>query len=370
MAQHNGFDDFHQLARELQDANELPFSDLLRPERVGQALVALGIEFRERVYTPIATLWMFLSQTLSPDHSCQDAVARLLAWRLARGLPACSTDTTSYCEARQRLPQQLIRQLTTDVARDMEQAAATQWLWKGRHVKVVDGSTVNMSDTPENQAAYPHSRSQIPGVGFPIVRVVAIFSLATAAVLDAAMAPMRGKKTGETTLFRRLRAVLNVGDVLLADSLFSGYRDLAECRLRSVDVVARQHGTRHTDFSRGQWLGTFDHLVTLRRPRFIEDRFTRAEWERLPQELQVRELRYSVLQRGFRSKEITIITTLVDANAYSVTEIAALYRERWHCELDLCSLKSSLQMAHLPLQDSGDGREGSLDALAGLQSDP
>lgn len=347
MAKHNEFEDSDQIYRRLRQANELPFSDLLKPERVARALEALGVEFRERVFSPIATLWMFLSQALSADHSCQDAVARLLAWRLARGLSPCSTDTSSYCEARQRLPLQLIRQLTKDAAENMEQQADEQWLWKGRHVKIVDGSTVTMADTPANQAVYPQSSGQRPGVGFPIARLLVVFSLSTAAVLDAALASIHGKKTGETTLFRRLFAVLCAGEVLLADRLFASFRELALCLLRGVDVVARQHQSRRTDFRRGRWLGTLDHVVTLKRPQFNKARFTRDEWNQLPQELRVRELRFEVTQPGFRTKAITLVTTLLDPIAYPAEEIAALYRERWHCELDLRSLKFSLQMGHL-----------------------
>jgi len=347
MAQHNEFQNAEQIYRQLQQAKELPFSDLLRPERVAAVLAALGIEFRERVYTPIATLWMFLSQVLSPDHSCQDAVARLLAWRLARGLSPCSLDTASYCEARQKLPRKLLQRLTIDVAAGLEQQADASWLWKGRHVKIVDGSTVSMPDTPQNQATYPQSHNQPPGVGFPIARLVVVFSLVSGAVVDAALASIHGKKTGENTLFRRLRHALQPGDVLLADCLFSGFRELATCLRQGVDVVAGQHATRHTDFRSGRWLGTLDHVVTLPRPRFNGQRFTRAEWEQLPTELQVRELRFHVTQPGFRPREITLVTTLLDAELYPAGEIAALYRERWNCELDLRSLKHSLHMGRL-----------------------
>jgi len=347
MAKHSEFEDFDQIYRRLQQADELPFSDLLKPERVARVLTKLGVEFRERVYTPIATLWMFLSQILSADHSCQDAVARLLLWRVARGKSQCSTETTSYCEARQRLPKELISQLTRDVAGDMQRQAEQQWLWKGRPVKIVDGSTATMPDTPANQAAYPQNSEQQPGVGFPIARLVVVISLATAAVLDATIAATVGKKTGETTLFRGLLGIFQAGDVLLGDRLFASFRELATCLMRGVDVVAGQHGTRRTDFRRGRWLGTLDHVVTWQRPRFNKDRFTQAQWEQLPLELQVRELRYQVTQPGFRVAKITIVTTLLDPVAYPANELAALYRERWHCELDLRSLKSSLQMGHL-----------------------
>ena len=347
MAKHNEFEDFDQIYRRLQQAQELPFSDLLKPERVARVLATLDVRFRERVYTPISTLWMFLSQALSADHSCQDAVARLLAWRATRGKSRCSTETASYCEARQRLPAELIPQLTRDVAGDMQRQAEQSWLWKGRSVKIADGSTATMADTPANQAAYPQSSGQKPGVGFPIARLVVIFSLATAAVLDAAITATVGKKTGETTLFRGLLAVFQAGDVLLGDRLFSSFRELAACAMHGVDVVARQHQTRRTDFRRGRWLGTLDHVVTLQRPKFDKQRFTRAEWKALPQTMQVRELRFNVPQPGFRSSQITLVTTLLDAETYPADDIAALYRERWHCELDLRSLKCSLQMGQL-----------------------
>lgn len=347
MAKHSDFEDFDQIKRQLRQAEQLPFSDLLKPERVARALVELGVEFRERIYTPIATLWMFLSQVLSADHSCQDAVARLLAWRVARGLPPCSIDTASYCESRQRLPKMLLQFLTRDVARDLERSADRRWLWKGRHVKIADGSTATMADTSANQAVFPQSSGQKPGCGFPIVRVVVVFSLATAAVLDAALASIHGKKTGETTLFRSLCAVFCLGDVLLGDRMFSSFRELAECAARGVDVVARQHQTRRTDFRRGRWLGTLDHIVAWQRPNSHKDRFTPDEWAQLPLELQVRELRFRVTQSGFRTSEVTLVTTLLDPLTYPADDIAALYRERWHCELDLRSLKLSLQMSHL-----------------------
>ena len=347
MGQHNEFEGWDQIRRRLRQDEGLPFSQLLTPERVQRALDALGVKFRKRVYTPIVTLWTFLSQALAADHSCLDAVARVLAWRLSQGLAPCSTDTTSYCTARQRLPVELLQTLVRDSGRELEGTAERAWLWKERHVKSVDGTTVTMPDTPENQAAFPQSRNQAPGVGFPIARVLTIFSLAVGAVLDVALAPMRGKKTGETTLFRTLDQALNPGDIVLGDRLFAGYRDVARLRQRNVDGVFRQHASRETDFRRGRWLTLYDHIVVWKRPRFHPDRFTRAEWETLPAETEVREIRYLVAQPGFRPTEITLVTTLLDPVKYPKEELAALFRQRWNAEVDFGSLKSSLQMDHL-----------------------
>lgn len=347
MAEHSEFDGWDQSYRRFRQAEGLPFSDLLSPQRVARALDALGIGFRERIYTPLTTLWTFLSQVLSPDHSCRDAVGRLLAWRLAQGRPPCSIDTASYCDARQKLPLPLLQHLVRETGLEMEQQADKAWLWKGRHVKIPDGTTVIMPDTPANQAAYPQSPSQKPGVGFPIARVVSIFSLAGGAVLDAAMGPAQGKKTGENTLFRGLQKAFQPGDVMLGDRLFCSYQDLATQRARGVDVVARQHQSRRTDFRRGHWLRTLDHVVQWQRPCFNSQRFERATWEALPETMPVRELRFLVTQPGFRPTQITLATTLLDPVEYPADEIAALFRERWHCELDLRSLKTSMQMARL-----------------------
>ena len=183
MAQHSEFEDWDQIARRFQQAGGLPFSELLKPERVAQALAALGIEFRERVYTPVVTLWMFLSQVLSPDHSCREAVARLLAWRLAQDQAPCSPETSSYCDARQRLPLELVQRLVRETGHALDQQAQDEWLWKGRHVKIADGTTVIMPDTHANQSVYPQPSNQPRGVGFPMARLVTIVSLACGVVL-------------------------------------------------------------------------------------------------------------------------------------------------------------------------------------------
>jgi hypothetical protein len=347
MADRNESDNWKEIFRELQKTQGLPFSALLPAEKVDRLLAGVNIEFRDRIYTPAVTLWMFLSQVLSSDHSCREAVARLLAWRAAGGLSACSPKTNSYCDARKRLPLELLQGLVREEARELEQQADENILWKGRHVKIADGTTATMPDTAANQAVYPRRRNQARGVGFPIVRIMFVISWVYGTVLDLAEGPMRGKTTGENTLLRDLSGALQDGDVLLLDRLLGSYQQIANCRDQGVDVVARQHHSRQTDFRRGRWLGTLDHVVTWQRPKFDGQRFDRATWEALPETMEIRELRFQVTQPGFRPTDITIATTLLDASAYSAADLAALYRERWHCELDLRSLKTSLQMTHL-----------------------
>src|SRR5262249_40041465 len=204
MANRNGSDDWKKIFRELQKTQGLPFSALLPAEKVDRLLAGVNVEFRNRIYTPPVTLWMFLSQVLSADHSCRDTVARLLAWRVAGGLPACSAGTSSYCDARQRLPLELLQGLRHEEGRGLEEQADENILGNGRHVKIADGTTATMPDTAANQAAYPRRRNQARGVGFPIVRIMLVLSWTYGTVLDLAEAPMRGKKTGENTLLRQL----------------------------------------------------------------------------------------------------------------------------------------------------------------------
>src|SRR5262249_37057568 len=178
----------------------LPFADSLTERSILDALHEHGVQYRDRLFNPVTTIWGFLGQVLSDDHSCRDAVARVLAHRAASGLAPCSPNTASYCDARARLPTAVLRTLATDTAQQLQESRPEAWRWNGRNVFVADGSHVSMPDTPENQAAYPQPVVQQEGIGFPLARVAVLLSLATGACHDLAIAPYAGKGTGETTL--------------------------------------------------------------------------------------------------------------------------------------------------------------------------
>ena len=163
------------------------FAGLLSEDRILQAFGEARWKWQGWIYTPATTVWTFLSQCLSPDHSCRDAVARLMAWRLARGMPSCSAETGAYCTARDKVPEDACSQLMRETGRQVDEAAPRDWLWLGRRVLNVDGSTITMPDTEANQAEYPQQSSQAPGCGLPIARIVVIFYLAIGSVLDAAI---------------------------------------------------------------------------------------------------------------------------------------------------------------------------------------
>jgi len=337
---------FRRAVAEARRQKGLYFAGLLSEERIDESFGIARALWQGWVYTPAVTVWVFLAQCLSADHSCVEAVAGLIAWRLARGLPACSAKTGAYCTAREDLPEGACSRLMRETGRAVDEAAPRAWRWHGHRVLDVDGSTFTMPDTPENQAEYPQVPGQRPGCGFPIARIVVVFSLAVGTVLDAAIGKYQGKLTGENSLFRTLHPLLEAGDVVLADRYFSGWFDLALLEQRGVHAVVRKHQLRPTDFRRGFRLGPDDHLVAWSKPPRPEW-MSQEQYAALPTLLLLREVRVCVEQRGFRSREVLVVTTLLDPEEYPAEALAQLYRRRWQAELNLRSLKCVLQMDQL-----------------------
>lgn len=332
------------LRRQFLQDGDLPFTDVLSDGIVAQALTAAGVIWLDRIYSPLVTLWVFLGQVLSADHSCRAAVARLIAHRLSHGQRPCSATTGAYCQARKRLPEQFFAAAACLVGRALDAKADSQWLWKGRRVYMFDGSTVSMPDTPENQAAYPQVYNQKPGLGFPIARIGVITSLACGAILNLGFCRYAGKGQGEVSLLRRLWDVLRPGDVLLADSLMSNWTGTFLLKERGVDSVSRLNkALRKADFRRGRRLGHDDHIVRWRKPTSIRS-VDRRTYNSFPADVTIREARFRVEQPGFRTKSIVVVTTLLDPTETTKEDLARLYRARWSNELDLRSIKSTMQM--------------------------
>ncbi len=186
----------------------------LAPSHVAGVLAHEGCQGRNRLFPPHLTLWTFLLQVLSPDGSCREAISRLRPWMIAKGQAPCSPHTGSYCKARKRLPEGGIASLARQSGQRLSDQAPDTWQWKGRRVKIVDGSTVSMPDTAANQEAYPQQRGQQPGLGFPIARLVAVFALASGALTTLGVGPYQGKTTGEMALFRQQQRSVQRGDVV------------------------------------------------------------------------------------------------------------------------------------------------------------
>ena len=255
----------HRIANS--DSNAL--FNLLTHEAMFDKLEQLLPEHRERLYTPTQTLAMFMTQVLHSDRSCQQIVNEMAAVRASAQMKPLSTRTGGYCRARQRMPLTLPRELTRHCANEMIDRLPAGWLWKGRAVKLVDGTTLSMPDTQANQQRFAQSQSQQPGVGFPICRLVGLMCLGCGALIDIAYGPYQGKQTGEQSLLRPLLDNLQDDDVLLGDGFYGTYFLLCELQRRGVDGVFEQMGARKktTDFRRGKSLGRKDHLVSLKGPK-------------------------------------------------------------------------------------------------------
>jgi len=329
------------LRRRFLQEGDLPFTDLLSEDLLMQALADAGVVWNDRIYTPLTTLWVFLSQVLSTEHSCRGAVARFIAHRVSQGDPACSSKTGAYCQARKRLPEAFIATIARTIGRRLEEQAEAGWLWKGHHVYMFDGTTTLMPDTVENRAAYPLTFNQ--NEGLPLARVGAVFSLSCGVILDLATARYAGKGQGEVSLFRQLLGLFSKGDVVLADSLMCNWRNFCELNEREVHFVTRiNKALRRADFRKGTRLGKDDHLV--RWPKGHIREVGRAAQRAMPRYVTVREARIYVRTPGFRSKEIVIVTNLLNPSKYTKEDLADLYRQRWNNELDLRTIKSEMGM--------------------------
>jgi Transposase DDE domain len=342
------FRQFKSITNSFIQGDGLPLRDVLAEDLIERIAAEEDVGFGS-TFTTALVLWAFVTQAISKDQTCLAAVARIITVLVGSGQEACSSHTGGYCKARQKLSEKFLRRLTVEVGQGVEDQAPDAWRWHGRRALLVDGSTTTGPDTAANQAVYPQPQSQKPGWGFPSIRFVVLLALATAALVDAAVGPYSGKESGETALLRTLFASLRDDYVLVADRYYCSYWMLAMLQERGVDCVFRMHQLRHYDFRRGRRLGPDDQIVTWtkpQRPAWMDE----ATYAALPDSLTLRQMRTGVSKPGFRVKELVVVTTLTDAKNYPSAEVLDLYHERWHVELDLRSIKMSLQMDELRCQ--------------------
>ena len=294
-------------------------------------------EHRERLFPPTETLSMFLAQAMNEDRSCQRIVNDVAIKRLVGGLPSCSTRTGAYCRARQRLPLAMLSSLTCYVGNTVSQQSLPQWRWRNRSVKLVDGTTISMPDTADNQTTYPQLSGQKPGLGFPICRLVGLLCLGSGALLDSAISPLKGKGNDEQSLLRSMLGRLNRDDVLLGDAYYATYFLYCSLQKMGVDAVFEQQGSRrlNTDFRKGTRLGERDHLITLTKTRKCPRWMTQEDYDQAPDTVVIREL-----HTGGK----ILVTTLLCAKTTPKKAVQALYKKRWNVELDLRNIKTTLGM--------------------------
>lgn len=308
-----------------------------------------GTNSRQRRFTPHVTFWAFLAQTLAPETSCRDIVRKVQAWWQLRAptADAGSSSTAAYTKARQRLEPETIRGIGSHLIDRMERRVQTSQLWLGRRVRVVDGTTVSMPDTDENQEIYPQPSSQKAGCGFPQMRVVGLFSLATGALLDFAKSSIH---VHESILFRQLMSTLEKGDIVLADRGFCSFHSVWNMSREGIDALMRLNGVRKVDFRRGVKLGPNDRLLTWKKPAQRPKGCTQEEYDALPATMTLRHVRLTVSARGHRTQTVTLVTTLLDPDLYSLQQLGELYLQRWSVELHFREIKITLGMDVLRCQ--------------------
>jgi hypothetical protein len=319
------------------------FAPFLPPGALAQA--AEGPNSRERIYTVRRTFWGFLWQVLNPGSACREVVRQIQALFALHTGGAVDEGTGGYCQARRRLPLETLEKVRQAAAAHAE-THGQRW-WHRLTPKVLDGCSVSLPDTKANQKDYPQPGGQKPGCGFPLLKLVGVFSLATGALLGYAKG---NQHQHELALLEALLELFQPGDLALADRGFCSFVLVARLLLRGVGSVMRLHQARSADLRRGQRLGKRDRLMTWRKPVQKPWYVPAAAWRELPNELPVRVLRFTLRSKGFRPAAVTLVTTLVDAQTYSAEAIARLYARRWQIELWFRDLKTTMGMEVLRCQ--------------------
>ena len=318
----------------------LPFADILTEASIQKVLNEYDVSYRDRVFSPVTTIWGFLSQVLNEDHSCRDTVSRIIAHRTAHGMAVCSPNTASYCTARSRIPTPVLSTLARRTAEELHASVDDRWKWNGRSVFILDGSSVSMPDTPENRAMYPQPPQQAAGLGFPLARITVLLSLATGACHDLAIASYAGKGTGEKSLFRRLYDTLKPGDVVLADALFDDYFIACDLHNRGIDLVVHaqfeRKGTRVAE-SRAD-----GDVIVWQRPQ-KPLRMTGEQYRSYPEQLLMREVTVDARDKNHRVQQFKVVTTILTPSIDG-KQIGTLYEHRWAGEVDIRSIKCTMQM--------------------------
>jgi len=326
-------------------------SAALAPEAIERECRRAGHSWRERLLGPATTVYLFLLQVLHGNTACRHVV-HFGEW---------SFSDAAYCQARKRLPLAVLHALLESTAAAVRTTTSAGSRWLGHRVWVVDGSSFSMPDRPELQRHFGQPGGQRRGCGFPVAKWLALFDLSTGMLLRSASAPLRSHEMAGAAA---VSAELEPGDVVLGDRGFCSYAHLATLRGRELHAVLRVHQRQIVDFApgrpgaapgsrggsglpRSRWIATLgetDQVVAWSRPAAGPSWMTAEEYATLPEEIEVRELRYRVEAKGYRTSEITLVTTLLDRAIYPASELADLYYRRWQVELNFRHMKISMKM--------------------------
>ena len=316
------------------------FQDILP----GEFLKSIDPTERQRSFGHIPVFWAWLAQILEANSSCQKAVGLIQNWCRVSKLPVPSSDTSSYCKARGRLQLSFLQQMHQRVIGHLQSRIGSRDQWNGMTLKAMDGSSVQLMDTEKNQSLYPQPSVQKPGCGFPTMGIVGLLNLGHGGWEHVETCPYAQH---DTKAAASLAIHLKEGDLLLADRAFCSYEVIARCRQQGAHILMRLHQARHKalDWRKGRKIDSNQRIVTWKRPPYrAGGNLTRDQWERLPQTMELRLIRFHYENRAGNKAELIVVTTLLDAQQHAGEDLADLYARRWDIELKLRDLKTTLRM--------------------------
>lgn len=301
---------------------------------------------RVRVYSHAVTFWAFLTQVFSEDASCARAVACVQQWCRQLKIPVPSSNTSSFVEARHRLPENMLKAIHHDLLRQFDRHGCSDDLWRGHVVKAVDATSAQMPDTARNQTKYPQPSSQAPGCGFPVIQLIGVINLITGAWEEFVESDL---SVHEHRGFDLLYGCVTENEILVVDRAYTSYELVARLRAQKSHLIGRHHQARKLDFRRGKKLGPNERLQTWTKPSTQPPGscLSEEQWEQLPEEMDVRIVRVKGPDRAGKATTKYLVTTLLDAEAYPAQEIGSLYFHRWEIELRFRDIKTTMRMEML-----------------------
>lgn len=301
---------------------------------------------RNRHYPDHMAFWAFFSQVSSNDASCAAAVAGIQAWAEQRGLPVPACGTSSYCDARKKLPVEMLREVNNSLYLQLDAHLPSQRHWRGLRPRAEDGTTAQMPDTEMNRKSYPYPNGQQDGCGFPMIRLSGLIDLSHGGLCEFVTSDMN---KSELSNHKQLEGKLQEGDVFIADRLYSGYELIERLSAKGIHFVGRNHQARKIDFRKGLKIGPNERLITWKKSRQLPNgsSLNQTEWEAVPEQMQLRLIRCKGPDREGKQTTRYVVTTLLDHKAYPADEVAALYLHRWEIEVRFRDIKTTLGMEML-----------------------
>jgi len=318
-------------------------SQQLQGEIPPTLLASLSQTQRIRFYSNVVTFWAFLGQVISEDQSCARAVSRVRQWFRMKKQKMPSSDTSSYCEARQNLPIEMLKEVNHHVYRQLDAELPTSSLWRGFRILAEDGTSASMPDTATNQEKFPQPSTQAEGCGFPTVGLCGLINLGHGGLCDFASASI---EVSEQKGHDQLKTYLNAEDLLIGDRLFSTYEIIAGRIEQGGAYIGRHHQARKIDFRKGRKIGRNQRLVTWKKPpqQSSGSCLSKAQWRDLPDEIDMRLIRTKGPNREGKQQTFYVVSTLLDAIEYPAEEILSLYVHRWEIELAYRDIKTTMGM--------------------------